>query len=88
MATKPEPARSNDPSGDETTIVLQVGTELRVTNKGEIILSNPELELSREERAADATLIYKFDSNRGEHSFRLVEPLADHKHMKKHKPGD
>jgi len=88
MATKPGPARANDASGDEQTIVLQVGTELRITNNGEIILSNPELELSRETRAADATLLYKFDPNKGEHSFRLVEPLADHKHMKKHKPGD
>jgi len=88
MATKPGTARANEPAGDEQRIVLQVGTELRITNKGEIILSNPELELSREERAADATFIYKFDSNRGEHSFRLLEPLADHKHMKTHKPGD
>ena len=88
MATKPTPARTNDSAGGEQTIVLQVGTELRITNNGEIILSNPELELAREERAADATLIYKFDTNKGEHSFRLVEPLADHKHMKKHKPGD
>ncbi|HEY2821352.1 MAG TPA: hypothetical protein VGJ06_09960 [Candidatus Acidoferrum sp.] len=88
MATKPGTVRTNEPRGDETTIVLQVGTELRITNKGEVILSNPELELSREERAADATLLYKFDSNRGEHNFRLVEPFADHKHIKKHKPGD
>jgi hypothetical protein len=88
MATKPGTARTNEPSGDETTIVLQVGTELRITNKGEIIVSNPELELSREERAADATLLYKFDPNRGEHSLRLVEPFADRKHMKSHKPGD
>jgi hypothetical protein len=88
MATKPGAARTNEPSGDETTIVLQVGTELRITNNGEIILSNPELELSRETRAADATLLYKFDPNKGEHTFRLVDPLADHKHMKKHKPGD
>jgi len=88
MATKPAGARTNQSTGGEQTIVLQVGTELRITNNGEIILSNPELELAREERAADATLIYKFDPNKGEHSFRLVEPLADHKHMKKHKPGD
>ncbi len=88
MAAKPGEDRTHSPSGDETTIVLQVGTELRITNKGEIILSNPELELSREERAADATLLYKFNPGNGEHSFRLVEPLADHKHMKKHKPGD
>jgi hypothetical protein len=88
MATKPGTARTPEPNDDATTIVLQVGTELRITNNGEIILSNPELELSREERAADATLLYKFDRAKGEHSFRLVDPLADHKHMKKHKPGD
>jgi len=88
MATKPGTARSNEPAGDEQKIVLQVGTELRITNNGEIIVSNPELELSREERAADATLLYKFDPNRGEHRIRLVDPLADHKHMKTHKPGD
>jgi phage gp45-like len=88
MATKPGVARTNESTGGEQTIVLQVGTELRITNNGEIILSNPELELAREERAADATLLYKFDPNKGEHSFRLVEPFADHKHMKKHKPGD
>jgi hypothetical protein len=88
MATKPGTARIPEPNDDATTIVLQVGTELRITNNGEIILSNPELELSREERAADATILYKFDPNKGEHSFRLVDPLADHKHMRKHKPGD
>ena len=88
MATKTGTAKASEPSGDEQRIALQVGTELRITNKGEIILSNPELELSREERAADATIIYKFDPNRGEHSLRLVEPFADHKHMKTHKPGD
>ena len=88
MATKPGAARSNEPTGDEQRIVLQVGTELRITNNGDIIMSNPELELSREERAADATLVYKFDANKGEHSFRLIDPVADHKHMKTHKPGD
>ena len=88
MATKPGEARTHEPSDDATTIVLQVGTELRITNKGEIILSNPELELAREERAADATILYTFDPNKGEHRLRLVDPLADHKHMKTHKPGD
>ncbi|HUE43728.1 MAG TPA: hypothetical protein VMP12_09185 [Candidatus Sulfotelmatobacter sp.] len=88
MATKPGEARTHEPADDATTIVLQVGTELRITNEGEIILSNPELELSRETRAADATILYKFDPNKGEHSFRLVDPLADHIHLKKHKPGD
>ena len=88
MATKPSTPRTDEPSGNEQRIVLQVGTELRITNNGDIIMSNPELELSREERAADATLVYKFDANKGEHSFRLIDPVADHKHMKTHKPGD
>jgi hypothetical protein len=75
-------------TSDEMKIVLQVGTELRVTNKGEVILSNPELELAREERAADAVLLYKFNPRSGEHTFRLVDPLADRKHTKVHRPGD
>jgi hypothetical protein len=73
---------------DETEIVLQVGSELRISNKGEIILGNPELELAREGRVADATLRYRFDAGKGEHIFRLVEPLADHAHTKTHRPND
>jgi hypothetical protein len=75
-------------TGDGTKIVLQVGTELRITNKGEIIVSNPELELARDERAADAVLLYDFNAGAGEHRLRLVDPLADRKHAKVHKPGD
>jgi hypothetical protein len=84
MATKA--TRATD-SG-ETEIVLQVGSELRISNNGEIILGNPELELAREGRAADATLRYRFDAGKGEHIFRLVEPLADHAHTKVHRPND
>jgi hypothetical protein len=72
----------------ETEIVLQVGSELRISNDGEIILGNPELELAREGRAADATLRYRFDASKGEHIFRLLEPLADHQHTKTHRPND
>lgn len=75
-------------TSDEMKIVLQVGTELRITNKGEVILSNPELELARETGAADAVLLYKFDPKAGEHSFRLADPFADRKHTKVHRPGD
>jgi hypothetical protein len=75
-------------AAEEMKIVLQVGSELRVNNKGEIVVSNPELELAREERAADAVLLYRFDPNRGEHIFRLATPVADHKHMKVHRPND
>lgn len=75
-------------ASEEMKIVLQVGSELRVTNKGEIVVDNPELELARDDRAADATLLYRFDSNRGEHIFRLVTPVADHQHMKVHRAND
>lgn len=73
---------------DEMKIVLQVGTVLRVNNKGEVMVSNPELELAREEPAADAVLLYRFDPSTGEHIFRLAQPVADHKHMKVHRPND
>jgi hypothetical protein len=73
---------------DEMKIVLQVGTVLRVNNKGEVMASNPELELAREEPAADAVLLYRFDPRAGEHIFRLAEPVADHKHLKVHRPND
>jgi hypothetical protein len=75
-------------ASDEMRIVLQVGTELRITNQGEVVVSNPELELSREDRAADAVIIYRFNPNKGEHVFRLVDPVADHKHMKVHRAND
>jgi hypothetical protein len=75
-------------ASEEMKIVLQVGTELRITNKREVILSNPELELAREESAADAVLMYKFNPSAGVHSFRLVDPFADRKHAKVHRPGD
>ena len=75
-------------SNEEMKIVLQVGTELRITNKGEVIQSNPELELAREESAADAVLAYRFDPRLGQHTFRLLDPLADHKHMKVHRRDD
>jgi hypothetical protein len=44
-------------ANEEIKIVLQVGTELRITNKGEVVVSNPELELAGEDRAADAVLL-------------------------------
>lgn len=73
---------------EETKIVLQVGTVLRVNNKGEVVVSNPELELVRQDSAADAVLLYRFDPASGEHIFRLAEPVADHQHMKVHRRGD
>jgi hypothetical protein len=75
-------------ANEEMKIVLQVGNELRVTNKGEVVISNPELELAAEDRAADAVLYYRFNAGTGEHIFRLAEPVADHKHVKVHRAND
>jgi hypothetical protein len=72
----------------ETLITLQVGSELRINSDGTIIMDNPELELAREPGAADATISYRFDAARGQHVLRLLDPVADHKHMRRHRPND
>lgn len=73
---------------NETKIILQVGSELRISNKGDIIVGNPELELARDQEAADATIAYRFDPDTGVHVLRLLDPVADHKHMKTHRRDD
>jgi hypothetical protein len=60
----------------ETRIVLQVGSELRINNNGDIVIDNPELELADDDGAADAVLMYRLDPQRGEHVLRLLEPVA------------
>jgi hypothetical protein len=84
MKSKATRAKSQ---GTETKIVLQVGSELRINNKGDIIIDNPELELAREQEAADATIAYRFEPE-GVHVLRLLDPVADHKHMKTHRRDD
>ena len=74
--------------GNEMKIVLQVGSELRINNNGDVIIDNPELELAGEEQAADATLLYRFDARAGVHVLRLLDPVADHKHIKSHRRND
>ena len=69
-------------------IPLQVGSELRIKKNGELSLGNPEVELSDQMAAADAVLAYRFDTKTGEHILRLLEPVADHKHVKAHRRGD
>jgi hypothetical protein len=59
-----------------TRIPLQVGSELRVRNNGEISVSNPTIQGAPALDAADAVIDYRFDANTGEHVLRLVEPLA------------
>jgi hypothetical protein len=73
---------------NETKLFLQVGSELRIKNNGDIIIDNPELELAGDDSAADATLLYRFDSKAGVHILRLLDPVADHQHMKTHRPND
>ena len=75
-------------SSNETKISLQVGSELRIKNNGDIVIDNPELELAAADRAADAVLIYRFDTSAGEDMLRLLEPVADHRHMKTHRRDD
>ena len=57
-------------------IPLQVGTELRITNNGEIVVDNPELELASEPQAADAVLSYRFDAKKGQHVLKLLHPVV------------
>ena len=71
-----------------TKIVLQVGEELRIRDNGDLVVDNPELELEGQDRAADAVLLYRFDAVAGEHILRLLDPVADHKHIKTHRRDD
>jgi len=71
-----------------TKVVMQVGQELRIRSNGDLIVDNPELELEGEERAADAVLLYRFDAQSGEHILQLLDPVADHKHVKVHRRDD
>jgi hypothetical protein len=75
-------------NSNETKISLQVGSELRIKNNGDVVIDNPELELAADDRAADAVLVYRFDAKSGEHVLRLLEPVADHRHIKVHRRDD
>ncbi len=57
-------------------IPMQVGSELRIRNSGEITVSNPTIEAAPALDAADAVLDYRFDVETGEHVLRLLEPVA------------
>jgi len=60
------------PQNDETLITLQVGAQPRSNNDGSIVMDNPELELTREPSAADATIFYRIDAARKQHILRLI----------------
>jgi hypothetical protein len=56
-------------------IPLQVGSELRIRNNGELSVSNPTVEVAPAHDAADAILDYRYDPQTGEHVLRLVRPM-------------
>jgi hypothetical protein len=68
--------RAGQKRDNETRVVLQVGSELRIRSNGDIVIDNPELELAGENQAADAVLMYRLDPQTKEHVLRLVEPVA------------
>jgi hypothetical protein len=72
----------------EIEIPMQVGSELRINNNGELVVDNPEVELVKDRAAADAVLVYRFDAKAGVHILRLLEPVADHKHLRSHHRDD
>jgi hypothetical protein len=76
------------PSQEGMRIVLQVGSELRIKSSGEVVVSNPEIELAPDKAAADAVLSYRFDQAAQEHILRLIDPVADHRHVKVHRRDD
>jgi len=59
-----------------TRIPLQVGSELRIRNTGEISVSNPTLEAGPGQNDADAIIDYRFDAHTAEHVLRMVRPPA------------
>jgi quinol monooxygenase YgiN len=73
---------------EEEQIPMQVGSELRIKNTGEIVIDNPELELAEDPAAADAVLAYSFNRSASEHVIRLLEPVANRRHLRKHVRGD
>ena len=73
---------------DQIRIPMQVGSELRIKNTGELTVDNPEIELADDQTAADAVFSYHFDRSTGEHILRLLDPVADHRHLREHREGD
>jgi hypothetical protein len=68
-----------------TQIPLQVGSELRIKNNGDLTLDNPQLELAGDMSAADAVLLYRFDRRSREHIVHLLDPVADQELYRSHR---
>jgi hypothetical protein len=69
-------AAGTRPKPEAQTVALQVGSELRITQNGEIKLSNPTIEV--ENAAADAVINVSFDPETKEHVIQLVDPVVEH----------
>ena len=63
------------PSRIFTRIPMQVGSELRIREGGELAITNPTIEESPALEAADAVLEYRFDAETREHVLRLEKPV-------------
>ena len=61
---------------------------MKIVLQVDVTMDNPELELAQDDSAADAVLLYRFDKDTREQVLRLVEPVADHKHVKVHRAND
>jgi hypothetical protein len=63
-----------------TRIPLQVGSELRIRNNGDVSVGNPTVETvagtEAAADAADAVIDYRFDPQTREHVIRLLKPTA------------
>jgi len=59
-------------------IPLEVGSELRIRNNGEVHVTNAsaKAEPEPEPDSPHAVLEYRFDPQTGEHVLRLLEPVA------------
>jgi len=77
-----------DETRQQVRIPLQVGSELRIKNNGDIVLDNPELELARDVTAADAVLSYRFDAQANEHVLRLLDPVAERRQIRTRAAGE
>ena len=59
-----------------TRIPLQVGSELRIRNSGEISVTNPTIESGPGQEDADALIDSRFDATTAEHVLRLMRPTT------------
>ena len=68
-------------------IPLQVGSELRITNNGEVHVSNPTIEGEPALDAAGAVLDYRYDPATSEHVLRLMQPVSARPKVRRFRSG-